>query len=124
RLSSFFSGCSEFDMAEAFWVKRVELSSATWIWWRREVAPAFTNPLIRIFWDDNRGIRQLQLVAGVLVFFLSWNLLVSQSIDHGPETYISNEWSIVTVGPKRPRFYRLKARIRTVKGVLFNTLFA
>src|ERR1700730_15689758 len=85
RLSSSFSGCSEFDMAEAFWVKRVELSSATWIWWRREVAPAFTNPLIRIFWDDNRGIRQLQLVAGVLVFFLSWNLLVSQSIDHGPE---------------------------------------
>src|ERR1700732_3345402 len=104
--------------------QRVHQGLETWIWWRREVAPTFSNPLIRIFRDDHRGIRELQLVAGVFVFFLSWYLLAGQSIDHRPETYISDERSVVTVGPKRPRFYRFKARIRTVKGVLFNAVFA
>ena len=50
--------CSYFDNAEVFG-SRVEQSLATWIWWRREIAPAFTNPLIRIFRDDHGGIREL-----------------------------------------------------------------
>ena len=49
--------CSYFDNAEAYCVTRRAKSLATWVWWRREIAPAFTNPLIRIFWDDNRRIR-------------------------------------------------------------------
>ena len=43
-----------FDQGPRVLGQLVQQSLETWIWWRREVAPAFTNPLIRIFRDDHR----------------------------------------------------------------------